>query len=405
MLGIRHAHGSLAAIVLAVAVAVGCSSQPGPPRTGSATTGEGATLVRPAVEDLTDADRRTLVDAFHELKSMPSPYEGYERFSYYDTFVKLHKDAFKCATQTAHVGPNFLPWHRQFLLEFERALGEAAGKPVAIPYWDWTNPDATEAVFRDDFMGGDGDPEARYAVRSGAFQQGQWKLEVVDQTYDLGPEPLRQNRHHLVRRMASIRGVRQLPRAAEVQRALGVETYDTVPFDDRANPPQSFRNTLEGWRKNIGQRCEDGIFVPLTRQADAPSALHNRVHYWVGGQAGKLPGTMQLNTSPNDPVFWLHHANVDRTWQSWMEIHGEQYRPQCCWPRPDENGDQRMRPYDTFGIDVTPNDMLDIDALGFSYSELYEPARSPDTSSVTGVPGGTLPVELLGICTLPPGAS
>ena len=33
-------------------------------------------------------------------------------------------------------------------------------------------------------------------------------------------------------------------------------------------------------------------------------------------------GTMLYNTSPNDPVFFLHHANIDRLWAKWQERHG-----------------------------------------------------------------------------------
>lgn len=36
--------------------------------------------------------------------------------------------------------------------------------------------------------------------------------------------------------------------------------------------------------------------------------LHNQVHTWVGGDMGPF-------SSPNDPVFFLHHCNVDRIWE------------------------------------------------------------------------------------------
>lgn len=39
--------------------------------------------------------------------------------------------------------------------------------------------------------------------------------------------------------------------------------------------------------------------------------MHNTVHMWVGG-------IMQnMMSSPKDPLFWLHHANVDRIWHTW----------------------------------------------------------------------------------------
>jgi tyrosinase len=40
---------------------------------------------------------------------------------------------------------------------------------------------------------------------------------------------------------------------------------------------------------------------------------HGRVHMWVGGNT--MPEVM---TSPHDPMFWLHHANVDRLWAQWQ---------------------------------------------------------------------------------------
>jgi Common central domain of tyrosinase len=49
---------------------------------------------------------------------------------------------------------------------------------------------------------------------------------------------------------------------------------------------------------------------------DYPKGLeeyHNTVHMWVGGNT--MPYPMQ---SPNDPMFWLHHANVDRIWAEWQ---------------------------------------------------------------------------------------
>ena len=45
--------------------------------------------------------------------------------------------------------------------------------------------------------------------------------------------------------------------------------------------------------------------------------LHNAAHLWVGG-------SMATATSPNDPVFFLHHANVDRLWARWQDLHPEE---------------------------------------------------------------------------------
>lgn len=41
------------------------------------------------------------------------------------------------------------------------------------------------------------------------------------------------------------------------------------------------------------------------------NGVHGVVHGWVGGTMSSA------HTSPADPVFWLHHANLDRLWWIW----------------------------------------------------------------------------------------
>jgi tyrosinase len=44
------------------------------------------------------------------------------------------------------------------------------------------------------------------------------------------------------------------------------------------------------------------------------------VHVWVGGD-------MLPSSSPNDPVFYINHCNVDRIWEAWLTKHGRSYLP------------------------------------------------------------------------------
>jgi hypothetical protein len=48
---------------------------------------------------------------------------------------------------------------------------------------------------------------------------------------------------------------------------------------------------------------------------------HNGVHNTVGGIMGNT------TDSPRDPVFWLHHCNIDRIWAQWAMIHPEAMKP------------------------------------------------------------------------------
>ena len=36
---------------------------------------------------------------------------------------------------------------------------------------------------------------------------------------------------------------------------------------------------------------------------------------------------MGPGSSPNDPVFFLNHCNVDRIWEAWMASRGRIYEP------------------------------------------------------------------------------
>src|SRR4051812_39205745 len=140
--------------------------------------------IRKNVKDLSAAEKQEFVGALLKLKATPSKtVPGLNR---YDEFVKLHLNAFSCGLRwgdagAAHNSPLFLPWHREVLLKLQQSLRDVSGhKHLTIPYWDWTDPKSTAAVLSPSFMGGDGDPAQAYAVTTGAFAKGKFKLNVLD---------------------------------------------------------------------------------------------------------------------------------------------------------------------------------------------------------------------------------
>src|SRR5262249_45000154 len=95
--------------------------------------------------------------------------------------------------------------------------------------------------------------------------------------------------------------------------------------------------------------------------------MHNRVHNWVGG-------SMLAMSSPNDPVFWLLHANLDRLWAAWEDVYGYDY--------PEEGPPPGQRLHDVMApFGVTPADVLDHHALGYHYDTEWpvtlEPVDAP----------------------------
>lgn len=53
----------------------------------------------------------------------------------------------------------------------------------------------------------------------------------------------------------------------------------------------------------------------------ALEGVHNSGHVWVGGSMGSIL------TAPCDPVFWMHHAEIDRLWSVWQASHAGQNPP------------------------------------------------------------------------------
>ncbi|HWH44837.1 MAG TPA: tyrosinase family protein [Thermoleophilaceae bacterium] len=361
-------------------------------------------LVRKSVTALTTQERANYVQAVLALKSTPSPYDS--RFSYYDQFVEWHvlinrcdgKDTVADDRQNAHGGPVFLPWHREFLDRFEEALNEVSDVPVALPYWDWTDrssvdPGNPNGVFRDDFMGGDGDPEQDYAVTTGPFRKGEFRINVHHEGAHNSPSNVGDA---ITRRLGS---TGRLPTKAEVDAALARPTYDVAPWSDTSDPDVSFRSRLEGspqthFRKEVGAPPSFTGCSPDGHTGALPNPFffgneagpHGVVHGWVGGilNDGPVPlsgGTMTVNSaSPNDPVFFLHHANVDRIWALWQKRTGidTSYKPTTEYPK--NNADEAMIPFEE-----TPLDVEDTDALGYVYAD-------PPAPSAASVATGPAPV-------------
>jgi tyrosinase len=73
----------------------------------------------------------------------------------------------------------------------------------------------------------------------------------------------------------------------------------------RSPGPESWlAATVSGVSSALAQTNYDSFSSPI-------NGIHGGVHIWVGG-------TMSDATiSPADPVFWLHHANLDRLWWVW----------------------------------------------------------------------------------------
>lgn len=89
------------------------------------------------------------------------------------------------------------------------------------------------------------------------------------------------------------------------------------------------------------------------------SALEGSVH---AGTHNAVGGDMAGSASPTDPLFWLHHSFIDKTWAEWQaSANGK--NP----PNPTEVlKPAKMQTGVPFGAKVST--LLSITALGYSYA-------------------------------------
>ncbi|MFF2849636.1 tyrosinase family protein [Streptomyces sp. NPDC058001] len=235
---------------------------------------------RKNLSSLTAAEKKRFVGAVLAVK----------RSGRYDDFVRTHVEYYVSdgdrGLRVAHMAPSFLPWHRQFLLEFERALQQEA-PGVTVPYWDWiVDRSPVAGPWTDDLLGGTGRGPDR-EVKTGPFtRRNGWVIDdgVTDAEF-------------LVRDLGRPSNPLELPTRGELDGAMRESVYDVSPWDSTSS--SGFRNRLEGWTRERG---------------DGRWRNHNRVHRWVGGN-------MLGGASVNDPVFWLHHSYVDLLWSRWQQAH------------------------------------------------------------------------------------
>jgi len=273
--------------------------------------------------------------------------------STYDLFVIWHHRTMMTLTppgnaagrNAAHRGPIFLPWHRVMLMLLERNLQRVLGDPTfGLPYWDWgADGDRTPAnqqtskVWAANCMGGSGTPVTTGPFQFKASDPTSFRVRIVSNAFG---QLTAVNRG--LQRAFATSGVSTLPTSQNVRSALPLTPYDAPQWDAGS---AGFRNRVEGWSGGQG----------------APW-LHNRVHVWVGGD-------MSPGTSPNDPVFFLNHCNVDRIWESWMTAHGRTYLPLMSAGttlRGHRIDDPIASP---LGATTTPRDVLDVRSI-YGYDTL-----------------------------------
>ncbi|MEP7124587.1 MAG: tyrosinase family protein [Byssovorax sp.] len=159
-----------------------------------------------------------------------------------------------------HGTPLFAVWHRPYLYLFEKALQDQV-PGVMLPYWDW------------------GSTRARAEGMPRIF---------TDATYVDGAG-----------------GVKPNPLLSSLIKFTG----STIP--------ETFRDP--GLPGNLGTLAKQvlGAQKQKTYELYSPALEnpHNGLHGWVSGTMGSV------TYAAFDPIFWAHHANIDRLFAAWQAAH------------------------------------------------------------------------------------
>src|SRR2546423_7546982 len=235
----------------------------GNPRCTQPRTIGGTVGVRKDASTLSAQECSRFTDAVRQIKAA----------GVYDAFVAEHRAAMPpmgsggmTMKKMAHRNAWFLPWHRDFLARVEAELQKVDAR-VTIPYWNWVRDRTkTSPIWGLALLGVDGESSDGH-VTTGPFAAGKWTITVQS---DQETDPAL--RRTLGRARHGDGRLYRLPSKAVVTKALTRQPYDEAPWKDVPSrvPADTFRPQLE-------------------------HAGHDPVHMWVGG-------TMELATSPTDPV-------------------------------------------------------------------------------------------------------
>jgi hypothetical protein len=171
----------------------------------------------------------------------------------------------------------FLPWHRGYVYFFEKIVRKMSGDDgFRLPYWSWEKEgqNILPAPFRDAKYQGQPNPLFD-ATRVETNKGGPFQPATASGSFSVDCE-------------AALATERFTTTFAELSYG-GIRTAKTAMLQKPASSRQH------------------GVME---------SRAHDMLHDAVGGDAGNMGDP---NTAARDPIFWLHHANVDRLWNRWLD--------------------------------------------------------------------------------------
>ncbi|KAL6712228.1 hypothetical protein ACN47E_000105 [Coniothyrium glycines] len=216
--------------------------------------------VRTEWDSYSNSDRQAFIDAIKCLMGRAPNGQFSKSKSRYEDFVALHQ----LLTPNVHSSAKFLIWHRYFTWTFEDVLRSECGFNRAMPWFDETRYAgrfAQSSIFSSQWFG---------SINTGGncVTDGQF----ANLALNIGPG------------------------STDQLHCLSRDNDDSKT----ANCNQAYVDQCNAW----------------DNYADMASCAETGPHAWGHNGIGAV--MLDVWGSPSDPVFWLHHAFVDRAFRIWQ---------------------------------------------------------------------------------------
>ncbi|TWD53313.1 tyrosinase [Agrobacterium vitis] len=272
--------------------------------------------------------------AIHGIDITSSDGSLWQQYGYYTPGEPLPSQADQDLywNQCQHGSWYFLPWHRGYIWSIEglvRAEIIKAGGPKdwAMPYWNYSDQKNPQALLL---------PPAFSAT---TMPDGSANPLYVAQRYGLGSTPI------------------VLPASDVTLGALSATQFVGLKVGASAG--------LGGGKTGFSH---NGI-----QTGELESKPHNIVHVDIGGQNDAGPGLMaDPDIAGLDPIFWLHHANIDRLWDVWNKSSATHTNPtDPAWLNGPQDRKFVVPNVDGSPYSYAPKDMVDTTSpnLNYTYDE------------------------------------
>jgi len=230
-------------------------------------------------------DYTTAVKCLIVKPSKLMPGGAYRR---YDDFENVHSRM----RNKIHWIASFLPWHRHFMFLWEQALQTECGYKGNLPRWDWTL-DSDDMTLSPVWSA---DPQTGFGTNGKDFTKDPSKLGggAIEDGAFANLQLYYPDEHTLERNY-------NLPQEfVQDGRTWGSQFFD-APAMARVHAKTAYPDfavAVEGFDPDKG----DTSFV----------SAHSIIHAIIGGDLSPT------SYAANEPLFYLHHTNIDWHWATWI---------------------------------------------------------------------------------------